>query len=58
MTEMKGDELKKQFRGMARAAQVLGIAYIGVVNGLFAALQRLGKADAAALAAASGMDSG
>ncbi len=58
MTQMKQDELRKQFRGMARAAQVLGIAYVGVVNGLFAALQGLGKADAAALAAASGMDLG
>ncbi len=57
MTETRRDELKKQFRGMARASQVLGIAYIGVVNGLFAALQALGKADAAALAAASAMDS-
>jgi trans-aconitate methyltransferase len=58
MTQMKQDELRKQFRGMARAAQVLGIAYIGVVNGLFVALQGLGKADGAALAAASGMDLG
>ncbi len=57
MSETKPDELKKQFRGMARAAQVLGVAYIGVVNGLFAALQGLGKADAASLAAAAGMDS-
>ncbi|MGO8738439.1 class I SAM-dependent methyltransferase [Rhodoblastus sp.] len=56
MTETKRGELKKQFRGMARAAQVLGTAYIGVVNGLFTALQSLGKADAASLAAAAGMD--
>ncbi len=56
MTETRRDDLKKQFRGMARATQVLGIAYIGVVNGLFAALQSLRNADAAALAAASAMD--
>ncbi len=56
MAETKRGELKKQFRDMARGAQALGIAYIGVVNGLFVALERLGKADAAALAAASAMD--
>ncbi len=56
MSETKRDVLKKQFRGMARAAQTLGTAYIGVVNGLFTALQSLDKADAASLAAAAGMD--
>ncbi|MCI4680648.1 class I SAM-dependent methyltransferase [Rhodoblastus acidophilus] len=56
MSQGNHGELKKQFRNMARAAQTLGVAYIGVVNGLFTALHSLGKADADALAAAAGMD--
>ena len=48
--------LKQQFRAMAQGAQSLAIAYIGVVNGLFAALKGLGQADANALASAARMD--
>lgn len=51
-------DLKQQFRAMAQGAQSLGIAYIGVVNGLFAALGAAGSADANALADAAGMDRG
>lgn len=52
-----GDTNRKQaFRAMAQGAQSLAIAYVGVVNGLFAALDRLGTADSAAVARAAGMD--
>jgi len=50
------DDLKSQFRVMARGAQTLGLGYIGVVNGLFSALRRLGAARSDALAQAAGMD--
>jgi trans-aconitate methyltransferase len=56
MARTKRDELKQQFRDMARGAQTLGIAYIGVVNGLFVALEGLDAADAAALAVATTME--
>ncbi|HUO53208.1 MAG TPA: class I SAM-dependent methyltransferase [Rhodoblastus sp.] len=56
MSETRQGDLKKQFRAMARATQSLGIAYIGVVNGLFAALRGLGAADADKLAGAAAMD--
>lgn len=49
-------DLKQQFRAMAQGAQSLSIAYIGVVNGLFVGLDKLGQADADALAAAAGLD--
>ena len=49
-------DIKAQFRSMARGAQSLGLAYIGVVNGLFSALRRLEAADADRLAEAAGMD--
>ena len=52
------DDLKAQFRVMARGAQTLGLGYVGVANGLFAALRRLGGAPADALAQATGMDAG
>ncbi|PPQ39831.1 Methyltransferase domain-containing protein [Rhodoblastus acidophilus] len=52
------DELKAQFRAMARGAQTLGLGYIGVVNGLFAALRRLDAASADDLAQTAGMDAG
>ena len=41
---------------MAQGPQSLAVAYIGVVNGLFASLKRLGQADADALASAAAMD--
>ena len=50
--------LRQQFRPLAQGAQNLGIAYIGVVNGLFAALGQAGAATADAIAAATGMDAG
>ena len=54
--EPKQVDLKQQFRAMAQGSQSLAVAYIGVVNGLFAGLKRLGQADADALASAAGMD--
>jgi SAM-dependent methyltransferase len=51
-------DLKQQYRALAQGGQSLGIAYIGVVNGLFAALGEAGSADSDALAAATGMDAG
>jgi SAM-dependent methyltransferase len=53
---MEHDDLKAQFRKMARGAQTLGLGYIGVVNGLFSALRRLGAAEPEVLAQAAGMD--
>ena len=52
------EELKRQFRAMAQGAQSLAVAYIGVVNGLFAALDRLASGDCAAIAKAAEMDAG
>ncbi len=54
----KQPDLRQQFRALAQGAQSLGIAYIGVVNGLFAALGTTGAANADRLAAATGMDAG
>ena len=51
-------DLKQQFRGMVQGAQSLTVAYIGVVNGLFAALKHLNGGDVAAIATAAGMDEG
>ena len=48
--------LKQAFRAKAQGAQSLSVAYIGVVNGLFAALDRLGTADFTAIAKATEMD--
>ena len=48
--------LKQQLRAMAQGSQSLAVAYIGVVNALFSTLYRLERADAAALAAAAGVD--
>ncbi len=50
--------LKQQFHTMAQGAQSLAVAYIGVVNGLFAALNRLGSGDFVAIAKAAEMDAG
>ena len=50
--------LKQRFRAMAQGAQSLAVAYIGVVNGLFAALDRLGSGDSGAIAKAAEMDAG
>ena len=55
---MSADELKTVFRQQAQGAVGLNIAYIGVVNGLFAALHELGKASAPALATAAKLDPG
>ena len=53
---MKQKDLKQQLLGMAQGAQSLAVAYIGVVNLLFAAMRRLGEAHADALAVAAEMD--
>jgi trans-aconitate methyltransferase len=53
---MTVDDLKTQFRQQSQAALSLNIAYIGVVNGLFSTLHRLGTASAATLADAAGLD--
>ena len=55
---MADDDLKSRFRQQAQGALELDIAYIGIVNRLFASMHRLQRADAARLAAASGMDLG
>ncbi len=57
-TKIEKPDLRQEFRAMAQGAQSLTIAYIGVVNGLFAALKELRGADAAAIAAAARMDAG
>ena len=57
-SDAKQPDLKQQFRAMAQGAQSLGLAYIGVVNGLFAALGEAGHATAEALADEAGMDRG
>ena len=49
---------KKQFRAMVQGSQSLTVAYIGVVNGLFAALKQFGAGDVAAIASATRMDAG
>jgi SAM-dependent methyltransferase len=56
MTEKS--DLKQQFRGMFQGAQSLAVAYVGIVNGLFAALNRLGAGDVAAIATTARMDAG
>ncbi len=51
-------EFLSHVRGLAQGAMRLDIAYIGVVNGLFTTLHRLGEANGDALAKAAGMDRG
>lgn len=55
---MTADDLKNQFRQQSQAALSLNIAYIGVVNGLFSLLHRLGQASAVALAGTARLDPG
>jgi len=57
-TNPEKPDFKKQFRTMVQSSQSLTVAYIGVVNDLFAALKRLGTADVAAIATAAHMDAG
>ena len=57
-TNADNSDLKKQFRAMVQGSQSLTVAYIGVVNDLFAALKRLGTGDVAAIATATRMDAG
>lgn len=52
------DDLKSRLRAQAQGALSLNIAYIGVVNGLFAALHALESADSNALARAAQVDPG
>jgi SAM-dependent methyltransferase len=51
-------DLKSRFRAYAEGAANLHIAYIGVVNGLFTALDRLGSASCAMVAETAAMDPG
>ena len=55
---MNNEDRVQQFRQRSQAALSLNIAYIGVVNGLFAALRSLATATPAALARAAAMDEG
>ena len=57
-TNLEKPDLKKQFRAMVQGSQNLTVAYIGVVNGLFAALKQLDSGDVAAIATATRMDAG
>ncbi len=57
-TNLEKPDPKKQFRAMVQGAQSLAVAYVGIVNGLFVALNRLGAGDAAAMANAARMDAG
>ncbi len=50
------DSLKQQFRAYAQGSSALHVAFIGVVNGLFEALNAMGFADAADLARRTGLD--
>ena len=58
MTSNPPEDLKTRLRQQAQGALSLNIAYIGVVNGLFAALAAHGRASADALAAAAAVDAG
>jgi hypothetical protein len=57
-TNPEKPDFKKQLRAMVQGSQSLTVAYIGVVNDLFAALKRLGTGDVAAIATATRMDAG
>ena len=58
MTTNPPQDLKTRLRQQAQGALSLNIGYIGVVNGLFAALAAAGRASADALAAAAAVDPG
>jgi trans-aconitate methyltransferase len=49
---------RQQFRAMAQGSQSLAVAFVGISNGLFGALHRLGNASAEALATAAARDRG
>ncbi|MEJ2060838.1 MAG: class I SAM-dependent methyltransferase [Gammaproteobacteria bacterium] len=51
-------DLRQDIMQRTQGALSLNLAFVGVVDGLFAALQKLGEADPQALAAASHMDAG
>ena len=51
-------DLKQQFRAMAQGSQSLVVAFVGITNGLFPALDRLGKASADAMAIEARRDAG
>jgi SAM-dependent methyltransferase len=55
---MSADELRTRFRQQLQGAMSLYIAYVGVVNGLLAALRDLGAATPDALAERSATDAG
>lgn len=52
------DELKQKVMSWMQGVGALNVAYVGVVNRLFDRLHGLGKATAAELASAAGVDSG
>ncbi len=54
----ENSELLSRVRGQAQGAMSLDIAYIGVVNGLFATLHHLDEANSDALAEAAHLDRG
>ena len=51
-------DLRSRFRAHAEGAANLHVAYIGIVNGLFAALHRLGTASSETIAETAAMDHG
>jgi SAM-dependent methyltransferase len=58
MTEQSPASLREQAMGQAQGAMALQVAFIGVTNGLFAALADRGSASPETLAEAAGMDPG
>ncbi len=52
------EELRQEIMGQQQGALRLHIAFVGLSNGLFEAMSKLGNADAAALAAGAGVDPG
>lgn len=58
MADNPSPSLREQAMGQAQGAMALQVAFIGVANGLFAALAEHGPADPGSLAQAAGMDPG
>jgi SAM-dependent methyltransferase len=58
MSTTPGDAMRQQVMVQAQGAMSLYVAFIGVANHLFEALDRIGQGSAADLAAASRMDAG
>jgi SAM-dependent methyltransferase len=58
MTDQSAGTLREQAMGQAQGAMALQVAFIGVTNGLFAALAESGPATPGELATRAGMDAG